>query len=108
MSDFRACLIMLILIRGMICYKISCDYDLQTQEKGILNNLDKLLNQSYVKVANGVILRRRSEFPGTQHTTTVRCVNARNNVFQHFIEKLGHIVQTHVLELDFDSMITKG
>jgi hypothetical protein len=80
----------------------TCDYDYS--EKVLLKNIDKLLNQTKVKIVQGVVLRKKSE---DFHLMLRSNGSACENLLEVVQNKASTIFNTHVLEFDLAS-ITKG
>ena len=102
----KLCLVALILLYGVICSGTKCNDALGVPESRLLINFDKLRSQSHVKIATGVILRRKKEFIDVIGNTT-EC-RSGTNVLQQFFGKVGQIMKSHVLEFDLSSILANG
>jgi hypothetical protein len=78
-------------------------------ELRLLNNLDKLLQQNRVKIADGIVLKKKHAAVHNQTTAAyVTCNRTSRNFIGEFDAKLRHVLETHDLEFNFTSMAEKG
>lgn len=97
-----------ILIICGVASSVTCLCDEKLPELRFLSNVDKLLNQSFVKIVDGVRLRKKSNILETQGNSTSACNEIPRNFIVEIDKKLGNVLNTHVLEFDLAKMLSTG
>jgi hypothetical protein len=74
-------------------------------ENNFLTNIDKLLNLSHVKIASGMMLRKKEN-------STIQVANNDSMCNNSLVENVGlrirRMMETHVIEFDLSSVVRKG
>lgn len=75
----------------------------------MLSNFDKLLNQSQVKLVDGVTLKRKSKLTSDKEEShKVACDKTSLHLLPQVQARLKNMIETHVLEFDLLSVLNEG
>lgn len=96
------------LIIAVVVQHINCSCDPNLPEQRFLNNVDKLLNQSFVRIGNGVRLRKNSNILDNRGNQTSACKEISRTFIQEIDKRFQHVFNTHVLELDLANIFSIG
>lgn len=95
----------------IVIFAFVCAADLKCgdefSEKRFLNNFNKLLDQRQLKITNGIVLRRKlTALQLHDDVKTKTCLNSSSALTVEFDRKFRNLLETHVLEFDFASLLS--
>lgn len=77
----------------------------ENSEARFLQNIDKLLNRSHLRIVQGVTLRRKFEnIPWRYNNAS--CTSS--DLMQELRDKLDHLLKNHVMEFDLAAISRTG